>query len=119
MDGMSEPDRIFQMWSFTVGMSRLLLRSPRTSTKDTRIDVLFQNVKALKLPTLLAGLSVRSATTEELRSIENEIGVLEDRQTRVFVVEGTDYEGYVVASVMAAHEDQGSYQDPSALVGEP
>jgi hypothetical protein len=33
----------------------------------------------------------------------------------VFVVEGADYKGFVVASVMSAHEDQESYQDPSAL----
>jgi hypothetical protein len=39
------------------------------------------------------------------------------RETQVFVVEGTDSEGYVVASVMATHEDQGDHLDPSALLG--
>jgi hypothetical protein len=55
VDGVSIPDRVFQLWRYTVGMKRLLLRSTKTPTFGTRIDVLFQNVKAMKLPTRLDG----------------------------------------------------------------
>lgn len=63
------PYRVSQVWSYTVGMGRLLLRSPKSPGAATRVDVLFQNVKALKLPTRLEGLSVRSPGDEELQSI--------------------------------------------------
>ena len=58
-----------RVWSYTVGMGRLLLRSPKSPGAATRVDVLFQNVKALKLPTRLEGLSLRSPGDEELQSI--------------------------------------------------
>ena len=111
------PYRVFQVWSYTVGMGRLLLRSPKSPSAETRVDVLFQNVKALKLPTRLEGLSVRSAGIEELRSIEEEVGLLADENSRVFVLEGANYTGYVVAGVVVEHEDEGEYNDPSALMG--
>lgn len=44
--------RVFQVWAYSVGMSRLLLRSVRDGTHDTRVDVLFQGVTAMKLPTV-------------------------------------------------------------------
>ena len=111
-------DRVFQVWSYTVGMGRLLLRSPKSPGAVTRVDVLFQNVKALKLPTRLEGLSVRSPTDEELRAIETDAGFREDGNTQVFVVEGKNYTGYVVAGVVVAREDTGEYGDPSTLTGD-
>jgi hypothetical protein len=52
----SRPDRLFQMWLFTVGMTRLLLRSTKSEEHPTRIDVLFQGVQFIGLPTRLDGL---------------------------------------------------------------
>jgi hypothetical protein len=54
-------ERVFQVWAYTVGMGRLLLRSSKNETFGTRVDVLFQNVRAMKLPTLLDGLVVTVA----------------------------------------------------------
>lgn len=107
------PYRVFQVWSYTVGMGCLLLRSPKSPSAETGVDVLFQNVKALKLPTRLEGMSVRSSGDEELRSIEDDAGFLADEKTRIFVVEGTNYTGYVVV----AQEATGEYSDRSALMG--
>lgn len=41
------PERVFQVWAFTVSMGRLLLRSTKSGSFRTRVDVLFQNVKAI------------------------------------------------------------------------
>lgn len=54
-------DRRFQVWAYSISMARLLLRSTRSETFGRRQDVLFQNVKALKLPTDLDGLVVAEA----------------------------------------------------------
>jgi hypothetical protein len=110
-------DRVFQVWSYTVGVGRLALRSPKSSGVVTRVDLLFQNVKALKLPTRLEGLSVRAQTDGELSAIEAAAGFLEDGHTQIFVVEGTNYTGYLVAGVVVAREDTGEYDDPSVLMG--
>ncbi len=109
------PHRIFQMWQYSVSMKRLLLRSTRTETFDSRIDVLFQNVKAMKLPTLLEGLLVVEADPAQLATISQETGLLPDRETVIFVVRSPAYEGYVVAGVCVQVEDEGEYFEPSDL----
>jgi hypothetical protein len=114
-DSASYPDRQFRIWRYAVGMSRLLLRSTKTHTYPTRVDLLFQNVKALKLTKQLDGLIVRQATDQELRAIESETGLLTDAQTHVFVLTSTNHDGYVVAGVMGINEDDGDYSDPSPL----
>jgi hypothetical protein len=63
-------ERTFQLWAYTVGMKRLLLRSTKNETFRTRIDILFQNVKALHLPTSLDGLVVSEADEELAKRIE-------------------------------------------------
>ena len=56
-------ERVFQVWSYTVGMGRLLLRSPKSPGAVTRVDVLFQNVKALKRPASSAETNLGSPRT--------------------------------------------------------
>lgn len=110
------PERTFQVWAYTVGMGRLLIRSTKSATFPTRVDVLFQNVKAMKLPTRLDGLVVRLADEVERRAIESETGLLTSDDTKPFVIEGTGYVGYIVAGVIVSHEDAGEYNDESALL---
>jgi hypothetical protein len=48
-------DRVFQLWTYTVSMGRLLLRSTKSDQFVTRLDVAFQNVQAIQLPDVVAG----------------------------------------------------------------
>lgn len=109
------PDRVFQFWAYTVGMGRLLLRSSKTETFDTRIDVLFQNVKAMKLPTLLDGLVVTVAADGAAVEITEMTGILPDDETAFFALKSSTSTGYVVAGVVAEVEDAGEYFEPSKL----
>jgi hypothetical protein len=116
VDAFSHPERVFQVWSYTVGMGRLLLRSTKTPTFGTRIDVLLQNVTLISIPTLLEGLSVRAPDVGELPEIRDSAGAIAENETRVFIFEGASYSGYVVAGVMVIHEDEGEYHEPSELI---
>ncbi len=107
-------DRRFQLWAYSVSMSRLLLRSTKGEDAATRIDVLFQNVTAVSLPALLVGVVVRSADDEEQKWIADSSGV-EVVSGRAFVVEGDGYRGYVVAGVVVEASDEGEYFEPSSL----
>jgi hypothetical protein len=109
-------DRVFQLWNYTVGMGRLLLRSPKSRGHGTRIDILFQNVKAIKIPTLLEGLSIRSPGPAELQDIASETGITLGAEIQVYMLEGSNYKGYVVAGVFVLEEDLGEYDEPSALL---
>jgi hypothetical protein len=108
------PERTFQLWAYTVGMARLLLRSTKNETFATRIDVLFQNVKALQVPTSLDGLVVTEADGELAKRIESDTGMLFE-ESHFFAIETARGVGYIVASVMVSREDEGEYFDPSDL----
>jgi hypothetical protein len=112
-------DRRFQVWAYSVGMARLLLRSTKSETFASRVDVLFQNVKALKLPTALDGLVVAEADPRDAARISAETGLLPSEDTTIFTVRAGAFDGYVVAGVCVVAEDSGEYFDPSTLWQEP
>lgn len=103
-------DREFQVWAYTVGHGQLLLRSNRTAERSTRIDILFKDVGALNMPTILRDLTIAEATAEEFGLNRR---IAESR--RVFRVSSLDYLGFVVAGAVAMQEDDREYNDPSAL----
>jgi hypothetical protein len=107
-------ERTFQLWAYTVGMRRLLLRSTKNDIFRTRVDVLFQNVKALQIPTFFEGLIVADADDELGNRIETETGLLRE-EARFFRVETIHGVGYIVAGVMVSREDDGEYFDQSDL----
>jgi hypothetical protein len=116
---LEQTDRRFQVWAYSVGMARLLLRSTKSETFATRVDVLFQNVKALKLPTTLDGLLVEEADPHDEARISAETGLLPSEDTKVFTVRAGAFDGYVVAGVCVISEDAGEYFEPSRLWQEP
>ena len=108
--------RSFQVWSYTVGHSRLLLRSVKSIENSTRVDVLFKNVASISMPTLVENLTIEAADENTRRMLVEgwELRILEGRV--IFVLRGTNYQGYVVAGAMAHHEDDGEYDEPSQLM---
>ena len=110
-----QPARRFQLWAYAAGMGRLLLRSPKGEGSVTRVDVLFQNVKALQLATSLPGLTGTEPDAQQHQRIADATGLLPDEGTRFFVLTGASYEGYVVAGVCVQAEDDGEYFEPSEL----
>jgi hypothetical protein len=109
------PDRVFQLWAYTVGMGRLLLRSTKSEQFDTRIDVLFQNVQALQLPSMLSGLVIATADSAEAERITRATGLLPDDDRTFFTLTGSNFAGYVVAGVVVSCEDTGDYFEPSEV----
>ena len=108
-------DRRFQVWAYSVSMARLRLRSTKSDTLATRVDVLFQNVKAIKLPTLLDGLVVLEADPDEAARISSETGISLDEETTVFLVRSGSFDGFVFAGVCVEVDDEGEYFEPSPL----
>ena len=63
--------RAFQPWTYCVSHSELLLRSPGQAGTATRVDVLFEAVKAMLLQYCYPSLALRFATPEEQARIES------------------------------------------------
>lgn len=105
--------RRFQMWRYAVGHGQLLLRSTKDPDFSTRVDVLFKNVAAIHLPTILAGMTVSDATDSEKSELNLQIDPSRLEGRKIFVVRGSNYLGYVVAGNVASHEDDRDYHEPS------
>ncbi len=107
------PERVFQVWAFTVGMNRLLLRSTKSESDVTRIDVLFQNVKWIELPTRLDGLVVTKAGHRREVEIIEKTDLRPVEGTVFFDIASSGRTGFVVAGVVVEDEDEGEYFEPS------
>lgn len=116
-----ESSRCFQLWQAGVGHRHLLLRSPKGDADTTRVDVLFKPVDALKLRTVLSGLRILEADPDEAVLIDVEVGQVDPstptfiRDSKVFIIESGAFRGYVIAGVMATHEDDLEYHEPSSF----
>ena len=89
-----ESARRFQMWRYDVSHAQLLLRSVKSEGHDSRVDVLFKNVRSINLPTSFTGLRI-------------------NRDGNQFTVSGAEWSGEVIAGACFHAEDSGEYFDPS------
>jgi hypothetical protein len=105
--------RVFQLWAYNVGMSQLLLRSNRSSDIATRVDIGFQAVSWLELPTYLQGVTIESDVVEDLKEIEGRGVSIGDRH--LYSLSGVGYRGFVVAHVLRTAEDDEDYLAPSSV----
>lgn len=106
-------DRKFHLEVMRGGMNRLLLRSNVGKSWDTRIEVLFMNVKYMSMATTMDGLII------------DDLGVLEDHQDDVpwalspsrdlhyFEVRSGDGTGVVVAGAVAVDISGDGPSEPS------
>jgi hypothetical protein len=106
--------RFFQMWSYSVGHSEMLLRSTKSADYPTRIDVFFKGVEEFQLPTTFHELSIAEVSDAEVPTLHD---FRRSPQTgydyKIFVIKGVDFVGYVVALLALCHEDNGEYYEPS------
>jgi len=106
----------FAVWSFTTGHGRLLLRRTKSDAHPTRVDILLTDVGWMCLPMTFTDLQLREVAIEEIRSMLGGAGALREKGRKAFVLSGASSTGYMLAGAFAVHEDDGEYNDPSALL---
>jgi hypothetical protein len=111
-----ELQRTVQVWSYTVGHSRLLLRATKDRDHPMRVEILFKAVAAMSVPTVMRELTVREASDLEREEILSTIVIDKPSEPRCFVLEGPGFAGWVIAGVMVTIEDEGEYHEPSSLL---
>ena len=111
-----EIQRHFQMWEFTVSHDSLLLRSTKGPTHPTRFEVLFKGVALINLPTSFDGLTISVASNQETSALAPQLGALLRHKQHLFLIDGGTFSGHVIAGLVAWHEDQGEYHQPSLLM---
>jgi hypothetical protein len=110
-------ERRFSVWAYALSHSQLLLRAG-TATVDghrqSRVDLLFKPVDAMKTRMDYDSLVLRCATIEEHERILRETGRAAG-YNRVFIIESGGLLDYVVAMAVGWQEDDQEDRDPSGL----
>ena len=107
--------RRFQVWSYTVSHTQLLLRSTKTEEAPTRIDVLFKDAVSINIPMLIDDLRVDVLRESAVPDCIN-MGSHELSGRTIYSVRGVNCDGYVVAGYFGYVEDEGEYYEPSSLL---
>lgn len=105
--------RVFQLWAYNVGMSQLLLRSNRTSDLGTRVDIGFQGVSWLELPTYFQGVTIEADAADDLRIMEERGISVGERH--LYSLAGVGYHGFVIAHLFKVAEEHKDYLAPSSV----
>ena len=79
----------------------------------TRIDIFFKNVAAIHAPTTFDGLIMSELDKEDKIGLCLPAQSSKLKAQKIFLVTGSDFTGYVIAAVVAWHEDEGQYYEPS------
>jgi len=114
-----ESKRSFVIFSFSASHGLLLLRSPKGHGCATRVDVLFQDVRAMELRSWFVGVKIQESDLQSLAKCRSNPGGIMEPGNRVYSLIGDGWCGFVAGGIMAVHEDSGEYGDPSALLSKP
>ena len=108
--------RTFQLFSYGVAHGQLLFRSCKTESDPTRVDILFQDVRAMEVRTWFEGIEiVEEESSAFLASRPSRPVPMFDKEIHFYRLKGTGWEGFIVGGLVAYLEDDGDFFEPSAL----
>lgn len=87
-------ERAFQIWEYRVSHAQLLIRSPKSDSNETNVDIAFAGVEYLKIPTILKNFSIVVPNKNEVELLNNfrtasyspKMFVFETKTNRHFIV---------------------------------
>jgi hypothetical protein len=109
-------ERRFQVFSFTISHGQLLLRSGKTNTHRTRLNILFKDVRAVELRMWFDSLSIEEVEPSLLKDLPAHPTELIESGNRCFVLKSLGWQGYIVGATVFYHEDELNFWDPTPLL---
>jgi hypothetical protein len=111
-----DSSRSFVQWFFTKSHGRLLLWSEKGNTEKTRIEVLFSDVAVINIPIYMPGLKITPVKGAEAQAELARVPKQMTPDKVLFRMSGTDWDGYVIASLLTVAEGDRSFDAPSDLL---
>lgn len=111
-----ESTRTFVLFSYDGSHGLLLLRSRKTPQYPKRIDVLFQDVRAMELRSWFEGVRVEEADASALQGQKSKPEKMIEKGNKVYMIHGLDWSGFVVGGIVSIKEDEGEFGDQSELL---
>jgi hypothetical protein len=111
-------NRTFELFSYEGQRGDLLFRSRKSNLYPTRLDILFQDVRASELRFHFSGVNIYECTKADASFLAYsskptdmfEVGL------RFYLIEGCSWNGYILGGTFASHEDDEEYFSKSALL---
>jgi|SRR5215471_19149236 len=113
-----ESNRPFAVYSYATGHGLLLLRTIATNLRQSRIDVLFQDVRAMELRCSWFD-GIRIEETEDIQHLSeyaSRPAELMEPGIRIYKLLGSGWHGFVLGGIVSVAEDQLGPRDPSPLL---
>ena len=111
-----ESKRSFVVLSYAEGHGLLLLRSRKTTHNPTRVDILFQDVRAMELRSWFESIAIEQVDIDYLKDFHSRPAQMIEHGNRVYSLKGHDWQGFIVGGIVAAKEDDGDFSAPSELL---
>ncbi len=105
-------DREFRLWDFRVSHDQLLLRSAKTDTFPTNIDIAFVGVEYIELPTRIESPTICPPAEADVERAQLALG-RNIPSDQIFVVEAGNSRYLVVAAAMKASENDLDFMESS------
>ena len=116
-----ESDRSFSVFGYSMNHGLLLLRSGKSNeNQNTRVDVLFQDVRAMEIRAWFRGIRIEEIDDPHFLSSQRSKPVeMLESGNRIYALSSSGWDGFIVAGILQFVEDDGELFGPSALVSEP
>jgi len=114
-----ESKRSFVIFSYAASHGLLLLRSRKTKEAPKRIDVLFQDVRAMELRSWFEGVTIEEVDPTFLRDFHSNPAQMIEPGNKVYSIKGREWLGFIVGGIVSVREDDGEFFAPSGLILEP
>ncbi len=109
-------DRPFWLHSMIPTHAQLLLRSGKQGKYSSRIDIVFKDVRALRVPRKIPTLFLRLANAAEKRQIDDEVPQNLIEGGAMYVIELTPKFAYIIADSAFMAFDSEPDPNPSPLL---
>jgi hypothetical protein len=109
------PHRRFRIWSYVPTHSGLVLRT-EFEPNEPHVELLFQPVDEIKLPTVMnGGLVVDVADQATRRLLLRDLSVRIGSESRVFTIRGDHFTGHVIADHLFLRKEHRTRYSPFSL----
>ena len=109
-------ERRFLLIQYLHSYGLLLLRSNKPAKESKRIDILFQDVRAMEIRSWFDGITIEEADERFLVNYPSRPLDLMETGNRIFALKGKGWTGFILGGVISYNEDDEVATAPSALL---
>ena len=111
--------RPFVLFSYNVSHGLLLLRSAKSPGSPKRVDILFQDVRAIECRTDFPDLVIEETGPDFLNVVRSKAREVIEPGHKVYSLKSGNWIGFVVGGIVSHHEDEEEFFAPSSLLPAP